>query len=99
MSTTEIREASYRAAANAAAQVGNALLIHVRSGQLSTDILAQEIKELQAAMIQLAIFEDGPKCADCDAPAVRMSAPEYSAGVDTARKPRCERHAHPVAGQ
>ena len=36
------------------------------------------------------------KCVDCDAPAVRLSAPEYSAGVDTTPKPRCERHAHPV---
>lgn len=37
------------------------------------------------------------KCADCDAPAVRSSAPEYSPGVDTSPKPRCERHARPSA--
>jgi hypothetical protein len=46
------------------------------------------------------VTPDETKCADCDAPAVRVSTPEYAyvdgEPVDVKAKPRCERHARPA---
>lgn len=39
------------------------------------------------------IFTDQTKCADCDAPAVRVSGTD---GADRTPRPRCERHALPA---
>lgn len=45
-------------------------------------------EEEQARLLAVA-----SKCADCDAPAVRLSSGDGGPGSDPTAKPRCERHA------